>query len=95
MIFVGGSVSAQISKPFSRPFSLVNYTLKSIPLRFSARDVQLGTHISVPQIAADYYSKNLSFFCKQELKIEKILKFPLLFRLGSVESCNYLEGKHR
>ncbi len=43
----------------------------------------------------DYYSKNLSFFCRKELQIEKITKLPLRFRIGSLEQVNLLEGKNR
>lgn len=41
----------------------------------------------------DDYVKNLAFFCRQEWKIEKALKVPLRFRLGTLEQCNRLEGK--
>ena len=35
------------------------------------------------------------FFCRQELKWDKALPTQLRFRVGSMESCNYLEGKGR
>ncbi|GAC1440205.1 MAG: hypothetical protein NVSMB63_06360 [Sediminibacterium sp.] len=42
----------------------------------------------------NYYSRNLSFFCKKELQLEKTLKVPFRFRLGSVDYTDKLEGKH-
>ncbi len=33
------------------------------------------------------------FFCRQEIKWEQALKFPLRFRLGSVDQANWLEQK--
>jgi len=41
----------------------------------------------------DSYVKNLAFFCRQELKLEKALKVPFRFRVGLLEQCNLLEGK--
>jgi hypothetical protein len=41
----------------------------------------------------DNYVKNLAFFCRQEWKLEKALKVPFRFRVGSLEQCNLLEGK--
>ena len=45
-------------------------------------------------VSADYYSSNLPFFCKKELQIQKIIKVPFKFRIGSVEEVDRLEGKY-
>jgi hypothetical protein len=42
--------------------------------------------------SGSYYDQ-LGFFCKRELDIQKATHLPLFFRLGSLESCNKLEGK--
>lgn len=44
-------------------------------------------------IPADFSMCRYGFFCRQELKIEKTTKIPLRIRLGSLEQCNYYEGK--
>lgn len=44
-------------------------------------------------IPSDYYTKNLGFFCKKELQLEKAIKIPFRFRLGSIEYVDQLEGK--
>ena len=46
-----------------------------------------------PIIPANFYVKNLEFFCKQELKLESALKVPFKFRLGSLNYCDWMEGK--
>ncbi len=45
-------------------------------------------------VPANFYTTHLPFFCDKELKLQKAVKFPVKFRIGSVDACNKLEGKH-
>lgn len=40
-----------------------------------------------------YSYEDLAFFCKIEVQLENVVKFPVKFRLGSVDYVDYLEGK--
>ena len=44
-------------------------------------------------IPQNYYTQHFGIMCKKELAIEKATKIPLRFRIGSLQQCNYLEGK--
>jgi len=44
-------------------------------------------------IPQNYYTLHFGIMCKKELAIEKATKIPFRFRLGSLQQCNYLEGK--
>ena len=46
-------------------------------------------------IAPNFYVQQLGFFCKQEIKMDKVTRLPFRFRLGSVDDCDRLEGKKR
>jgi hypothetical protein len=48
-------------------------------------------HISL--IDSSYYARQLGFFCKKELQVQRLVRLPIYFRLGSLEYCNKLEGK--
>lgn len=48
----------------------------------------------VPQtVPANFSTCEYGFFCKEELKMEKVTKLPIRIRLGSLQQCNYYEGK--
>jgi hypothetical protein len=49
--------------------------------------------LSYSPISANFYTQNFGFFCKKELQVEKITKVPFKFRLGSVQQCDWMEGK--
>jgi hypothetical protein len=44
-------------------------------------------------IPGNYYTKHFGIMCKKELAFEKVTKIPSRLRLGSLQQCNYLEGK--
>jgi hypothetical protein len=50
-----------------------------------------GPGIMIPP---DLYYCQSGFFCKREWKLEKATHVPFRFRLGSLDYCNTLEGKH-
>lgn len=58
------------------------------PVTFSDKKTMIKT------IPSDLSTCNYGFFCRQELKIEKASKVAIRIRLGSLEQCNFYEGKH-
>jgi hypothetical protein len=73
-------LSYQSNKNFSLNFSAQNQDKKLVEAPFSV-------------ISPSYYTQQFGFFCKKELQFEKKTKIPLKFRLGSVQQCDWLEGK--
>ena len=51
--------------------------------------------VPIFMLSSNYYATNLGFFCKKEIAAEKTIKFPVKFRLGSVQYCDAMEGKTR
>lgn len=44
-------------------------------------------------IPQNYYTQHFGIMCRKELALEKATKIPFRFRLGSLQQCNYFEGK--
>lgn len=73
-------------------FSIKNDSLLSKKLTINKSAIAI-TPISYSLISPNYYTQNFGFFCKKELQMEKLTKIPFKFRLGSVQQCDWLEGK--
>jgi hypothetical protein len=46
-------------------------------------------------VPSDLYYCQSGFFCKKEWRLEKSTHIPFRFRLGSLDYCDALEGKHQ
>ena len=103
MIFVGAAAFAQqkgIIPAFKKPGDTVFYN-NCFSNKFQRYYKQKKKDIvcsdkTIPaemQLKGDYYSSRLGFFCKQEIKLEKATKIPFKFRLGSIQYCDWMEGK--
>jgi hypothetical protein len=70
------------------------YSYKNLTLNISPKNENIkGLETPFSIISPSYYTQHFGFFCKKELQFEKKIKIPLKFRLGSVQQCDWLEGK--
>ncbi|MBS1734335.1 MAG: hypothetical protein JST02_13655 [Bacteroidetes bacterium] len=44
-------------------------------------------------IPVNFYTMNMGYVCRKELKLEKATGIPFRFRLGSLNYNDWLEGK--
>ena len=93
MIVVSSGTFAQLKQPAANNL-LLSLQHKANPWQsFLFKKLTVDLSKPKPFLSPDFYSKQLGFFCKQEIKMDKITKVPFRFRLGSVEQCDWLEGK--
>jgi hypothetical protein len=60
--------------------------------RFTMDGKPIGAGFN-PPLPEDYYTQHFGIMCQKEWQFEKTTHIPLRLRLGSLEECNYLEGK--
>ena len=72
---------------------LTDRIISSDSARFNNSQLFLSTNNNFKVIPGDLSTCRYGFFCKKELVVEKAIKFPLRIRLGSLQQCNYYEGK--
>lgn len=76
-------------------FNKITYKIQSLkPALPTINKFSVGiSPVSYSLISPNYYTQNFGFFCKRELQLEKVTKIPFKFRLGSVQQCDWMEGK--
>lgn len=83
-------------------------TIKHAPFFFSQKSTPQLPKLSLAPQNLVAFKKNISlnitpstatqsfgFFCRAELKTDAAFKVPVRFRLGSLQYCDYMEGKTR
>lgn len=98
-LFVFGFANGQTISDtalFANPSTIIKTTTPSFHpsaiARVKSNDINLFNK-AFTLMASDYYTNSLGYFCKKEIQIEKTLKFPFKFRLGSVAFTDQMEGK--
>ena len=90
-IIVAGGVFAQNQ---GNKYAFIPLKTKIIPSVKTAPPVifyaRQGAMMVLPQ---NFYVQQFGFFCKKEWQLEKAVKIPFKFRLGSLQQCDWLEGK--
>jgi hypothetical protein len=69
-------------------WTLPSYTTEQLTVAPTMLDLK----VVEPDWTAHYFA-HLGFFCKVEIKLEHQTRFPVKFRLGTVEYTERLEGK--
>jgi len=50
-------------------------------------------YFSLKVLPQNFYNQKLSFVCKKEVQLQKLISLPVYIRLGSKDYVDYLEQK--
>lgn len=81
-------VAEQLPAQSKANILLVDATKNKLPAAITPQKINF-------LITPNYAAANFGFMCKKEWSIEKRTAIPFRFRVGSLENCNWLEGKQR
>ncbi len=82
MIFVANAAFCQFS-----PKKIPGISIKT------PGNLRGNGNYSMNILPGNFYLSQLGFFCKKEWKFESATKIPLRIRIGTLEYCDWLEGK--
>lgn len=100
MHYTKGVIALIVSYLFTLHLSYAQELLKPLPKNIVIpRSTILTFNSAIPKqdkygafIPQNFYSCDLGFFCRQEIKMQQV-HIPMVFRIGSMDECNYLEQK--
>ncbi|MDP4285026.1 MAG: hypothetical protein Q8891_11410 [Bacteroidota bacterium] len=92
LIAMPASAQKSTKSPVSENFSFSKINKEPTSDSTSMISPEIFSHVQAT-IPENFSTCNYGFFCKKELVVEKALKFPLRIRLGSLQQCDYYEGK--
>jgi hypothetical protein len=86
-----------INHPALNPGIVYNFQFKDLQknmvVNFEKNQLKPSLIVHLYILHGSFYSNHLSFFCRQEIQLEKAISIPLRFRLGSLGYVDYLEQK--
>lgn len=50
--------------------------------------------LSLKVLPQNFYTTRLGYFCQKEVQVQKALRLPVYFRLGTKEYVDLMEGKN-
>ena len=93
MIFAASGAAAQLKRTIPPASSIHLSDKRQAGKGFQAAAPVTVTPVNLAPVPGNFYAEGLGYFCKKEIKFEKITRIPFKFRLGSVQQCDWLEGK--